>query len=54
MPKSSDYRKLADDCLEMAERASPSDRETLLDIAALWLKLATAALESEAAAAREQ
>jgi hypothetical protein len=35
-----DYRKFADQCIAMAERAAPDARETLLRMADAWLQLA--------------
>ena len=34
------YRELAQDCVDMAERAKPQHRETLRQIAEMWLRLA--------------
>ena len=47
---SAQYRKFAEECLDLARDAKPAARETLLTMAAIWLDLAsdavTSALES--------
>jgi len=40
-------QRLANDCLDMAESASPDTKAKLHEMAELWLKLASAALEHE-------
>jgi hypothetical protein len=35
------YQRLARECLDLAERAEPADREKLHRIAEIWLSLAT-------------
>ena len=42
----SEYRKLAQDCLDMAERATPEMKIKLHEMAELWLKLVTQHLTS--------
>jgi hypothetical protein len=39
-----DFRKFAEQCLDMAERGPPGQRQALLKMAEAWLELATAAL----------
>jgi hypothetical protein len=41
----SEYRKLAQDCLDMAERATPEMKAKLHEMAELWLSLAMQQLE---------
>jgi GAF domain-containing protein len=47
MKTSAEYQKLASDCLDMAERASPDHKAKLHEMVELWLQLATDALERE-------
>jgi hypothetical protein len=52
-----DYRKRAQEAMELAQTARPSERPTLLEIAQIWLKLADerqAALDLEAGAAAKK
>jgi hypothetical protein len=39
------YRKLAEDCLDMAERSTPEMKAKLLEMAELWLELASQQFE---------
>jgi hypothetical protein len=39
-----DYRKYAEQCLDMAERGPLGQRQTLLEMAEVWLELAHAAI----------
>jgi hypothetical protein len=39
------YRLLAKDCLDMAERANPFDRERLVSTAEVWLNFAVDELD---------
>jgi hypothetical protein len=41
----STYRKLAEDCLDMAERATPEMKTKLHEMAEVWLQLASEQLE---------
>jgi hypothetical protein len=43
MGTAADYRKRAQECVEMAQKAKPAERVTLLDIASAWAQLADAA-----------
>jgi hypothetical protein len=43
-----DYRKYAEQCLDMAEGAEPEERKALLKMAETWLELARAAALSNA------
>jgi len=47
------YRQFAEDCLNIATRINPNDREKLLRIAEIWLVLATEEL-FQASAQKEQ
>jgi hypothetical protein len=40
MTSAADYRKFAEQCLDMAERAAPAERQSLLKMAETWLGLA--------------
>lgn len=40
MPTPSDYRRRARECMDMAESAGPTERNTLMQIAEAWLQLA--------------
>ncbi len=42
MTSTTDFRKFAEQCLDMAERGPPGQRQTLLKMAEAWLELATA------------
>ena len=46
MTSAPDYRKFAEQCLDMAERAPPEQRQTLLKMAEAWLELAHATLST--------
>jgi hypothetical protein len=46
---SSEYRKHAEACLALAKRAMPQDQNSLVEMAEVWLKLATEQLEAESA-----
>jgi len=48
MPRSTDYRKRADECTELAQTArTPAQRTMLLHIADTWLRLARDAEEND-------
>lgn len=53
MASAVDYRKFAEECLDMAERM-PEARESLLKMAETWLELAHTALSLEAIVERGQ
>jgi len=42
-----DYRRYAEDCLSLAERANSEDKDKLLGMAEVWLNLATEQLEQQ-------
>ena len=44
MASAEDYRKYAEQCMDMAEHAAPEMRETLVKMAETWLQLATTTL----------
>ena len=44
MASAEDYRKYAEQCMDMGEHAAPEMRETLLKMAETWLQLATTTL----------
>jgi hypothetical protein len=46
MTSARDYRKFAEQCIDMAERASPKQRQTFLKMAEAWLELSHATLSS--------
>jgi hypothetical protein len=46
MTSASDYRKFAEECLEMAESVPPKQRKTLLTMAEAWLELSHATLST--------
>ena len=43
MRSAAEYRKYAEQCIDMAESARPPTRQTFIDMAEVWLELATAA-----------
>jgi hypothetical protein len=48
MPKATDYRKRADECIKLAQTArTPAQRTMLLHIADTWLRLAGDVEENE-------
>jgi hypothetical protein len=52
MPFSPSYQRLAQACLDVAERATPKDREKLHRIAEIWLSLARDELAEASAQAK--
>jgi hypothetical protein len=46
MTPAANFRTFAEQCIDMAERAPPERRETLLKMAEVWLELAHATLLS--------
>ena len=44
MTSAADYRKYAEQCIDMAQRGPPEQRQALLKMAEVWLELADAAL----------
>ena len=46
MLTATDYRRYAEQCMDMAERADPDMRKTILRMAEAWLEFATEALPS--------
>lgn len=53
MPFSPSYQRLAKACLDVAERATPKDREKLHRIAEIWLSLARDELAKASAQAKK-
>ena len=47
MPSAHDYRKYAEECIDMAEYANSEARRTLLRMAEVWLELAAADLSNK-------
>jgi hypothetical protein len=45
MPSARDYRKFAEQCLDMAERGTSKQRQTLLKMAEAWLELSHAPIQ---------
>jgi hypothetical protein len=43
MGNAADYRKRAQECVEMAQKTKPAERVVLLEIASAWAQLADAA-----------
>ena len=54
MTSARDYSKFAEACLDMAERAPPKQRQTLLKMAEAWLELAQATLSNQQIAEPKQ
>ena len=50
MMKASEFRKLAEECMDMAPRIDPEMRPLLISIAEAWLTLAVAASSRKAPA----
>ncbi len=46
MTSAPDYRKFAEQCLDIAERSPPEQRQALLKMAEAWLELAHVALST--------
>jgi hypothetical protein len=46
MPSAIDYRKFAEQCLDMAERGPSKQRQTLLKMAEAWLELSHGAVST--------
>ena len=46
MTSAIDYRKFAEQCLDMAEHAPPEQRKALLKMAEAWLELSRVALST--------
>jgi hypothetical protein len=44
MTSAADYRKYAEQCIDMAQRGPPEQRQALLKMAEVWLALADTAL----------
>jgi hypothetical protein len=47
MTSATAYRKFAEQCLDMAERASPKQRQTLLKMAEAWHELSHATISTQ-------
>jgi len=47
MASAAQYRRYAEECMDMAERASPLSRKQLIQMAEAWLKLAQEQLALE-------
>ena len=54
MTSARDYRKFAEQCLDMAEHAPPEQRQNLLNMAEAWLELSHAILSTRQITEPEQ